>query len=100
LGGRADAEQEGNFDEDEDEAGDAGRLLAGGCCLLGYLYGTYKRRTLQRMMISKWKMLAMPSAKQRIMQSTPVLMESVSFDTTDRNAPAVVPARTIVRIYL
>jgi cob(I)alamin adenosyltransferase len=26
--------------------------------------------------------------------------ESVSFDTTDRNAPAVVPARTIVRIYL
>jgi hypothetical protein len=35
---------------------------------------TYNKMTLQRMMMSKWKMLAMPSAKQRIMQSTPVLM--------------------------
>ena len=38
---------------------------------------TYKQITLQRMMISKWKMFAMPSAKQRIMQSTPVLVMGV-----------------------
>jgi hypothetical protein len=35
---------------------------------------TYKQSTLQRMMMSKWKMFAMPRAKQRMMQRTPVLM--------------------------
>ena len=34
---------------------------------------TYKQSTLQRMMISKWKMFAIPRAKQRMMQRTPVL---------------------------
>ena len=38
---------------------------------------TYKQITLHRMMMSKWKMFAMPSAKQRIMQSTPVLVMGV-----------------------
>ena len=34
---------------------------------------TDKQRTLQRMMMSKWKMFAIPRAKQRMMQRTPVL---------------------------
>ena len=38
---------------------------------------TYKQMTLHKMMMSKWKMFAMPSAKQRIMQSTPVLVTGV-----------------------
>jgi hypothetical protein len=35
---------------------------------------TDKQSTLQRMMMSKWKMFAIPSAKQRMMQRTPVLV--------------------------
>jgi hypothetical protein len=76
LGGWADAQQEGDFDEDEDEGGDADWKLAGG--EFGGEEGdgngrTDKQRTLQRMMMSKWKMFAIPRAKQRMMQRTPVL---------------------------
>jgi hypothetical protein len=61
--------------------------------------GTDKRRTLHRMIMSKWKMFAMPSAKHRIMHSTPVLVRCISFCAL-RGTP-VEPARhTIVRIYL
>lgn len=35
--------------------------------------GTNKQSTLQTMMMSKWKMFAIPRAKQRMMQRTPVL---------------------------
>ena len=61
--------------------------------------GTDKRRTLHRMMMSKWKMFAMPSAKQRIMHSTPVLVSCVSFRAR-RETSGELAARTIVRIYL
>jgi hypothetical protein len=49
--------------------------------------------------MSKWKMFAMPSAKQRIMHSTPVLVRCISFrawlEITGKLA-----THTIVRIYL
>jgi hypothetical protein len=61
--------------------------------------GTDKRRTLQRMMMSKWKMFAMPSAKQRIMHSTPVLVRCISFCAC-RKTSGKLAMRTIVRIYL
>jgi hypothetical protein len=60
---------------------------------------TDKRRTLHRMMMSKWKMFAMPSAKQRIMHSTPVLTSYVSFRAW-REMTFRLATHTIVRIYL
>ena len=47
--------------------------------VVGQVWGggsTYRQKTLNRMTQWKWKMLAMPSAKQRITHSTPVLCVS------------------------
>jgi hypothetical protein len=49
--------------------------------------------------MSKWKMFAMPSAKQRIMHSTPVLTSYVSFRAW-REMTFRLATHTIVRIYL
>jgi hypothetical protein len=54
-------------------------MLEGGCQYVFHaairegIGKTDKQRTLQRMMMSKWKMFAIPRAKQRMMQRTPVL---------------------------
>lgn len=61
--------------------------------------GAYSKITLQRMMMSKWKMLAMPRAKARIMHITPVLRGCVRcyrHTCVLRGGRA----RTIGRIYL
>jgi hypothetical protein len=51
------------------------------------------------MMMSKWKMFAMPSAKQRIMHSTPVLVKCVSFRARLETIRELA-THTIARIYL
>jgi len=73
--GRADAEEERDLEEDDEERGHSVQSLVRGS--REGASETYKHMTLQTMMMSKWKMLAMPSAKQRNTQITPVL-EGVS----------------------
>ena len=48
-------------------------IVTCGNFLEGRMGRTDKQSTLQRMMMSKWKMFAIPRAKQRMMQRTPVL---------------------------
>ena len=43
-----------------------------------WCWAAYRQMTLKRITQWKWKMLAMPSAKHRITQSTPVLWQSWS----------------------
>jgi hypothetical protein len=77
--GRADAQQEGNFDEDDDEGGGSGRdRLAGRPTSKskgGIRDCTYMQRA-QKMMIKglKVKIFAIPTAKQTIIEITPSLL--------------------------
>ena len=79
-GGRADAQQEGDLEEDEDEAGDSARwrgLVSEGREERekeGGKWEVYRHIMLKIMRREKLKMLAMPRARQRIMQRTPVLV--------------------------
>ena len=58
---------------------------------------TYKQNTLHRMMMSKLKMALMPSAKQRITQSMPVLDRYELVPSNRLQCPSRMP--TIARIY-
>lgn len=72
--GRADAEEQGYLNEDDDERADSVQCkLAVTLSTPRDLAATYKQTMLNAMTKVAWKMFDIPSAKQRNMHSTPVL---------------------------
>jgi hypothetical protein len=70
--GRADAEEERDFDEDDDEGAYSVQQVSHEGRSRSRV-GAYKQTMLNAITKLAWKMLAIPSAKQRNMHSTPVL---------------------------
>lgn len=75
LRGRADAEEKGYLDEDDNEGADTMAVsMARFSSDSPELCVAYRHMTLNRMTQWKWKRLAMPRAKQSTTHNTPVLL--------------------------
>jgi hypothetical protein len=71
-GRRANAKEQRDLDEDDEERGHS--ALGQHCQRCRGIINTYKQTMLNAITKVGWKMFAMPSAKQRTMHNTPVLL--------------------------